>query len=132
MLHAKQFAFDLDGPLERYGCGWCGSDDIEPHSTADLRCRNCCEVTTPDRWCEWCSDHGIDVELGPFLQAVKNVKQRLGRPFEVDRARARYLGPHKAHVREDALNHFRILKEEYARLRSRHWRAIKPLEIEEL
>jgi hypothetical protein len=122
MPQAKPFAFDLDGPLDLYGCGWCGSAEIEPLGATDLRCRNCLETTTPERWCEWCNDHGIEPELGPFLQAVKNVKVLAGLAFDFGRARARYSGEDKADVREVAPARYRELREEYNRLRSRGFR----------
>ncbi|MGH6914427.1 MAG: hypothetical protein ACREH3_12070, partial [Geminicoccales bacterium] len=58
------------------------------------------EVTTPERWCEWCNDRGIELQLGPFLQAVKNVKLLAGLPFDFERARARYSGEDKEQIRK--------------------------------
>jgi hypothetical protein len=67
---------------------------------------------------EWCKNRAIDIELGPFLQAVKNIKEWAGYEFDSDMARRRYLGNEKQEKRESVLRTFNKIREEYARLRS--------------
>jgi hypothetical protein len=104
--------------LDLYGCGWCGTASIDLISAGELYCRDCLNSTTPRRWSEWCKTRAIDLELGPFLQAVKNTKEWAGYKFDSDLARRRYFGNDKREKRESVLRSFKELREEYARLRS--------------
>lgn len=129
MANLEQFHFDLAGPLELYGCGRCGSDRIGPYGSDEILCLDCKDITTPEQWLKWCNDRRIDPELGPFLQALKNVRERAGLSFDLPLARKRYMGDSNLMARERALTN-RQLRDEYAQLRSR--KPIVPLTLEEL
>jgi hypothetical protein len=113
MVKSSGFEFDLEGPLDLYGCGHCGSQDIEAYGAGDVFCRKCREITTAESWQEWCNDQDIDITLGPFLEAMKRVNDFHRRPFDPATARSRYLGESKAHMREALLAEDRELREFY-------------------
>ena len=126
---AAPFAFDLEGPLELYGCGHCGSQEVEPHHASDLRCRTCQELTTPERWVAWCEAHGIDLALGPFLQAIKDVKEASGLLFDLKRSRALFLGPAKRPWRERMLRENRALRDRYRTLTDPRFHVISAADL---